>query len=125
MWNRRLVYTLLAALLLAGLPALTQTSHRRPNPHPPSSPNIFDQVEKQQKTEREQKLAQQAAAREQRRAQRAELARELPQLIELARSLQEQLDSTDLDTTLPADLHRQGQELERLARQIHKRVRSL
>lgn len=125
MRSGRRVSLLLAALLLTGVAARPQTSHRTIGPKPPAPPNVFDQVEKRRDSERQGQRVQESAARDQRRAEREELTRELPQLIDLAQKLQTQLDSTDLDKTLPLGLRQQSQELERLARRIHKRVRGL
>lgn len=122
---RRRVFVLLALLLLAELTALPQSSRRRIGPKPPAPPNVFDQLEKQREEQPQDRRAQEAAARERRRAGLEELSRELPRLIGLAQNLQEQLNSTDLDATSPVTLRQRSQELERLARQIHKRVRSL
>ena len=121
----RLVCLLVAALLLTGVAARPQSSHRRIGPKPPAPPNVFDQLEKRHGAERQQELAQEAAARNQRHTDRAELARDLNELMGLAQKLQTQLDSTDLDKTLPVGLRQQSDELERLARRIHKRVRGL
>ena len=119
----------LASALLFGMLSLlgwvTQESHRVPNPKPPSPPNVFDRLEKQSTQSREEQLRQQAAVREQRRAKLAELDRDLLRLNELAQNLQKRLKAIDLDITLPADLSRQSQELERVARQIHKQIRAL
>lgn len=120
---RRLA-ALLLAVLLTSLVAPAQTSHRQPNPKQGSEPNVFDQIEQQGREQRQQPLAWQAA-REQRKARLAELDRELVRLLELAQDLQRRLKATDLDATLPADLSRQAQELERVARSIHKHIRSL
>ncbi len=112
--------------LLTSLGSPAQESHRRPNPSAPSQPNVFDQLERQTKNEsRREQLARQAAERKQRQAELAQLADEVPRLIGLAHDLQERLKSTDLDTTLPIDLRQQGQKLERLAREINKRIRGL
>jgi len=105
---------------------LGQTSHRQPNPKPPRGPNdIFDQFEKQNTESAKQQPGENAAARQQREANRMALSRELPQLIDLAQNLQKRLDATDLNAALPADLQKQAKELERVARQVHKRIRSL
>ncbi|MBI3669371.1 MAG: hypothetical protein HY237_06305 [Acidobacteria bacterium] len=104
---------------------LAQTSHRRPNPLPPREPNIFGQLEKQSTQPPQEQAGRQAAARERRKANHAALNRELPQLIELAQNLQKQLEAADLESAVPADLERQARQLERVARQIHQRVRGL
>ncbi len=116
---------LLVCGILSASALLAQTSHRRIDPKPPSQPNPFEQLEKQAAESQKDDRARLAAAREQRKASRAELNRELPRLIEVAQNLQKQLNATDLETALPADLERQAKQLEQVARQIHKRIRGL
>jgi hypothetical protein len=112
--------------LLASFSLLAQTSHRQPDPKPPRGPNdIFDQLEKQKTESPKEQAARQTAARQQRNANLAELKRELPRLIGLARNLENRLNATDLETALPADLEPQAKELEQVARQIHKHTRNL
>lgn len=123
MWSH-LRKLLVCALLSSGV-LLAQTSHRQPDPKPPSQPNPFEQLEEQDKESAKGDRARQASARAQRKANRAELGRELPQLIELAQNLQKRLTATNLDAAVPVDLQKQADELERLARGIHKRVRGL
>ncbi len=94
-------------------------------PKPPEQPNPFEQLEKEAAESPKTDRARLTAAREQRKANRAELNRELPRLIELAQNLQKQLNATNLETALPADLERQAKQLEQVARQIHKRIRGL
>lgn len=108
------------------LGSVAQTSHREPNPKPREQPNIFDQMEKQTTESPKEKASRAAAAaREQRLARLADLGRELPRVIELAETSQKRLNETDLGATVPADLGQQARELERVAHQIHKRIRSL
>lgn len=114
---------LFVCALFSSAVLLAQTSHRQPNPKPPGQPSIFDQLEKQ-KTEPSTEQARDAAG-QLRRANLAELEGELPRLIDLAQSLQMRLNTTDLETALPADLERQAKELEQIARRIHKQIRSL
>ncbi len=117
---------LIALALLASFALLAQTSHRQPNPQPPKEPNdIFKQMEKQKKESPKEQSARQAAARQQRTANLAELKRELPRLVELARNLENRLNATDLETALPADLEPQAKELEQVARQVRKHIRNL
>lgn len=130
MKSSRLICLLVAALLLTSLLAFPQSSSRRPRTAPRSDPTaVFDSLEQQRehdvRQQQREKLAREAAARQQRQAERAHLAEELPRLIGLAQQLQTQLNSTDLDTTLPADLEQQAQQLEQLARQVRKRIRGL
>ncbi len=116
---------LLVCGMLSASALLAQTSHRQPEPKPPSQPNPFEQLEEQASQSQRQDRTRQAAAREQRKVNRAELNRELPQLIELAQNLQKQLNATNLETAVPADIERQAKQLEQAARQIHKRIRGL
>jgi len=111
--------------MLSASALLAQTSHRQSDPKPPSQPNPFEELEKQAAESKKKDHARQVAAREQHKASRAELNRELPRLIELAQNLQKQLNATDVENALPADLERQANKIERAARQIHKRVRGL
>ncbi len=123
------MHRLLASLLLLGmlgsLGLRAQESHRRPNPAPPSSPNVFDQLEKEESASRQEERERQAAVRKQREAELARLAQELPRLISLAQDLQERLKVANLEAALPADLRQQSWKLEQLARDINKRVRKL
>ncbi len=122
---RQHLANLILCVLLASFGLLAQTSHRQPNPKPPRGPNdIFDQLE-EQRTESPKKQDAQQATRQQRGANLAELKRELPQLIELAQSLQNRLNTTDLGTALPVNLEKQAQELEQVARRVHKQIRNL
>jgi hypothetical protein len=125
----RLISLLTTVLLFGSLAAEPQSSHRRRGPRPPQGPNVFDRMEEERRQEEERALAkkrtEETAARERRRAERAKLARELPQLIERAQQLESRVNSDDFEKTLPAELRQQARELERLARQIHKRVRAL
>jgi hypothetical protein len=111
--------------VLSASALLAQTSHRRPDPKPPSRPNALEQLEEQTADAQKDDRARQAAAREQRKANRAELNRELRQLIELAQNLQKRLEANHLDAALPVELQKEANELEHLARKIHKRVRGL
>ena len=123
---RQYLANLILCVLLASFGLLAQTSHRQPNPKPPRGPNdIFDQWEEQETESPKIQDARQAAARQQRRANLAELKRELPQLIELAQSLQNRLNTTHLGTALPDDLEKQAKELEQVARRVHKQIRNL
>ncbi len=123
---RQYLANLILCVLLASFGLLAQTSHRQPNPKPPRGPNdIFDQWEEQETESPKIQDARQAAARQQRRANLAELKRELPQLIELAQSLQNRLNTTHLGTALPVDLEKQAKELEQVARRVHKQIRNL
>jgi len=121
--------TLLAALLLVSMSAQPQTSNRRRGPYPPQSPNVFDQMDERRRQdeqkEQAEKRAREASALERRKAELSQLNDELPRLIQLAQELQQKLNSADLKTTLPAELRGQGEQLERAARQVHKRIRSL
>lgn len=116
---------LLVCGILSGSALLAQTSHRRIDSNPPTRPNVFEQLEKQATESQKEDRARQAAARQQRNANLAELDRELPRLIELAQDLRKQLNASDVETTLPVDLERQAQEVEQIARRIHKQIRSL
>ncbi len=116
---------LIVLALLTCSSLLAQTSHRQLNPKPPRQPSVFEQLDKQKADSTKEQSAQQAAARRQRSASLAQLQGELPRLIELAQSLQEELRAGDLETALPADLEKQAKELEQVARRVHKRVRSL
>lgn len=122
---RELLRKLVVLGILSASALLAQTSHRQPDPKPPSQPNPFEQLEEQDKESAKGDRARQASAREQRKANRAELGRELPQLIELAQNLQKRLAATNLDAAIPVDLQKRANELERLSREIHKRVRGL
>jgi len=110
---------------LASFGLLAQTSHRQPDPKPPREPNVFDQMEKQNKESPKEQSGRQVAAQQQHSANLAELKRELPQLIELAQKLENRLNATDLETALPADLEPQAKELEQVARQVRKHIRNL
>jgi len=122
---RRNLANFISCVLLASFGLLAQTSHRQPNPKPPRGPNdIFDQWEEQE-TESPKKQDARQATRQQRRANLAGLERELPRLIELAQSLQDRLNTTDLGTALPVDLEKQAKELEQVARRVHKQIRNL
>lgn len=102
-----------------------QQSHRRPNPTPPSRPtDVFNQVEKEAQEPGKAQSAPEAA-RKQRSARVAELKTEIPELIEVAQKLLEGLNAADLNRTLPSDLHRQAQELEKAARKISKQIHEL
>ena len=122
---RRNLANFISCVLLASLGLLAQTSHRQPNPKPPRGPNdIFDQWEEQE-TESPKKQDARQATRQQHSANLAGLKRELPRLIELAQSLQNRLNTTHLGTALPVDLEKQAEELEQVARRIHKQIRNL
>ncbi len=122
---RQYLANLILCVLLASFGLLAQTSHRQPNPKPPRGPNdIFDQWEEQE-TESPKKQDARQATRQQRSANLAGLKRELPRLIELAQSLQNRLNTSDLGTALPVDLEKQAQELEQVARRVHKQIRNL
>jgi hypothetical protein len=82
-------------------------------------------MDKQKEAERQAQLSKKDVARQQRQAQLTELAGELPRLRTLCQGLQERLNSTDLQNSLPVELRKQSAELERLARQINKQVRGL
>jgi hypothetical protein len=102
-----------------------QQSHRRPNPTPPSRPtDVFDELGKQAQ-EPDKAQSAQEAARKQRSTSVAELKTEIPRLIGAAQKLLEGLNAADLNQTLPADLHREAQELEKAAHKISKQVRGL
>jgi hypothetical protein len=116
---------LFVCALLSSTVLLAQTSHRRMDPKPPSRPNPFEQLEKEAAESPQNDRARLASARERRKVNCAELSRELPQLVEIAQNLQKRLEATDLNATAPVDLQKQANDLERLARQIHKRVRGL
>lgn len=112
--------------LLSSFGFLTQTSHRQPNPQPPRSPaDVFNQLEQQKSESPKEELSRKAAARRQRSANLAELQQDLPRLVELGQNLQNRLHESDLETALPADLEKQANELEQVARRIHKRIRNL
>jgi hypothetical protein len=65
------------------------------------------------------------AAQEARKATLAEINREIPRLVEIAKALEKQLGASDLDRAFPSDLSKQARDLERLARQIRKHLDSL
>jgi hypothetical protein len=117
---------LLALLPSFGFGLLAQESHRRPNPEPRKDPaDVFNQIEQEQAESPKEEAARKAAARRQRSANLAELQKSLPRLVELAQSLQNRLHESDLETALPADLEKQANELEQVARRVHKQVRNL
>ncbi len=122
---RQYLANLILCVSLASFGLLAQTSHRQPNPKPPRGPNdIFDQWEEQE-TQSPKKQDARQATQQQRRANLAGLERELPRLIELAQSLRNRLNTTDLGSALPVDLEKQAQELEQVARRVHKQIRNL
>lgn len=116
----------LVAFLALCLPvAGGQTSHRGPNPRTRSIPDVFETMDKQRQGERRPEPTKADAVRQQRHGQAVALAEDLLQLRALTQELQERLNSTDLQNSLPADLRKQSAELERLARDINKKVRGL
>ena len=116
---------LLLCVLLGGLTALPQTSHRQLDPKPPRPPNPLEQLGQQAEEDAKERARQQTVSREAREAARAELEKDLSRLMEVAEGLQSRLKALDANRVFPADLSRQGEELDRLARQVHRRIRKL
>jgi hypothetical protein len=102
-----------------------QTSHRQLNPKSPRDNNPFDQLEKQGDEASNDRVARLAAARIAREKAIAQLQSDLPRLIELAQGMQDRLKTLDANASLPADLTRDGEQLEGLARKIHRQIPKL
>lgn len=119
--TRRFVSLLCLNFLLASLVFAAQTGHRL-DPKSREAPNEFDKMQKQGDIPSQ---GSRAALEQQRKASLDQLQRELPQLIGVAQDLQNRLKSLDPNAVLPADLRKEGKELEGLARQIQKRVGNL
>jgi hypothetical protein len=114
-------------MVLGGLAstASAQTSHRQLDPKPRCRPNALEQLERQGEEDTKERVRQQMVSREAREAARAELEQDLSRLIELAKDLKSRLETLDANTIFPADLSRQAEELDRLARHVRQRIRKL
>ncbi|SRR6266436_6302485 len=102
-----------------------QTSHRQLDPKSPRAHNPFDQLEKQADEPSSDRVARLAAARIAREKAIAQLQNDLPKLIELAQGMQDRMKTIDANASLPADLTRDAEQLEGLARKIHRQIPKL
>lgn len=105
--------------------ASAQTSHRQLDPKPRCRPDSLEQLERQGEEDTRERARQQIVSREAREAARTELEKDVSRVIELARDLQSRLVTLDANAVFPADLSRQAEELERLARHVRQRIRKL
>jgi len=87
-----------------------------------SKPSVFDQLDAQTTNGNGSSQSELSAQRQQRLA---DLRRELDAVIRSASALQQQLQSTDPNTTLSLDLRNQGKQLEEVARKIRKGLNEL
>ena len=102
-----------------------QTSHRQLDPKSPRNNNPFDQLEKQGDEPSNDRMARLAAARIAREKAIVQLQNDLPKLIELAQGMQDRMKTLDANASLPADLTRDAEQLEGLARKIHRQIPKL
>jgi len=102
-----------------------QTSHRQFDPKSPRDHSPFEQLEKQGDEAPNDRVTRLAAARIAREKAIAQLQNDLPKLVELAQGMQDRMKTLDANASLPADLTRDAEHLERLARKIHRQIPKL
>lgn len=119
------ILSLLALVLICPLATEGQINRPPRESRVPPSRDTIGALERQRDAQQRADRAKAMAIQKQRKEQLAELAKEIPRLTSLCQALQERLNSTDLQNSLPADLRKQSGELEHLARDINRKVRGL
>ena len=119
-----------AGLVLAAPPQSTpppRRDHVQPQPRPqPDSTQQWEQERRRREEEaRRERLRRASAARAERREALRQLREDLPKLQESALALEKKLADVDPEKELSVELREHGQEVETLAKRIHKNVKRL